>query len=200
MSDVTEERVMRLNVAFASCVCAAAFFAEVLPPAEAQTSITREAMVYPLMQRGELTGCQVAFSVLRSDQEYNDGRPTLVNGLILFELEGQVGLRIGVATDPTLSRFSPPDRAYFFGGYKSNIIDFADKFDSTDEGFRMFVFGLGDATADLLLKFLGTGTIDIMYAPAGGKVDARLTFDLASRGHAFSEYMDCMSTLFDKIE
>jgi len=178
----------------------AALLTTMASAAVAQVSITRAAEVYPLVQQGQLTGCQVSFSVLRSDEEYNGGRPALVNGLILFQLEGRVGLRIGVANDARFERFIAPDRAYFFGSYKSNVMDYVDKFESSEQGFRVFLFGLGEATTDLLLGLLDTGRIEIMYAPAGGAVDARFVFDLASFEQPYSDYMECMATLFEQPE
>ena len=62
-------------------------------------------------QQGKLTGCQLAFSVLRSDKEFNNGNPALANGLIIFDIAGRLAIRLGVANDAAFERFVPPARA-----------------------------------------------------------------------------------------
>lgn len=135
---------------------------------------------------------------MRNDQEFNDGHPALANGLILFNMKtNSLGLRLGVAKDAQLTQFAAPDRAYLLGGFKSNSADFVNKFDSSEVGFRFFVFALKDATTDLFLRFMDKGVIDIAYAPERATVDARFTFDLSSHPDKQHEFIECMSALVD---
>lgn len=165
----------------------------------AQQPITNAAQVYPLSEQGRLIGCQVGFSVLRKDLEYSDGKPALANGLIMINAKnGTVGLRLGIATDAELSEFKRPDRAYLFKNFKSNADDFVNKFESSDEGFEFFVFKLGDATGNVLIEFMDAGSIDILYAPPKGIVDARFTFDLGSQPKALSEFVECLSAVLEE--
>jgi hypothetical protein len=149
------------------------------------------------MEQGKLTGCQVAFSVARIDDEFGDGRTALANGLIMLDASRGVMLRLGVASDASHLRFEPPARAYLYGDFKSNVDDFVQRGESSDPGFALFIFSLGDLTADLLLKLMARGTIDVMYAPPGATVDARFSFDLGSQPKAYTEYMECVGVLFD---
>ena len=186
----------------AGLACAASIVATITNAldASAQESLTAEAKVYPLMQQGELTGCQLAFSVLRYDREFSNGRPAMANGLIIFEIAGRVSMRLGVASDENLVRFIPPARAYLYGAFKSNKEDFVQRADSTEQGFALFIFKLGQPTTDMILRLMDKGSIDIMYAPPNTAIEARFTFDLASQEGPYAEYMDCMGALFDSVE
>ncbi len=122
-----------------------------------------------------------------------------MNGLLVFDIAGRVSMRLGVANDKEFQHFAPPARAYLYGGFKSNVDDFVQRSDSTDDGFALFIYKVGNATTDMLMRFLDKGTIDIMYAPPNATVDARFTFDLASQQEQYAEYMDCMTTLLEKV-
>lgn len=182
-----------------SALGAFAVFCLLSQPAVAQDSLTVATKVYPLMQQGSLTGCQLAFSVVRVDREYSDGNPALANGLILFDTKGRVSVRLGVASDKEFEDFKPPARAYLYGQFKSNMIDFVSRADSSEKGFALFMFKLGDATTSLLLKLMDKGVIDVMYGPPNTTVDARFTIDLASQPEQYTEYMDCMTAAVEAL-
>jgi len=168
------------------------------PEASAQ-SLTRGAEVYPLIEQGKLTGCQVAFSVARIDDEFSEGRPALANGLIILDASGRVALRLGVASDASLVNFEPPARAYLYGDFKSNVDDFVQRGESSEPGFALFVYRLGDPTAELLLRLMESGTIDILYAPLGATVEGRFSFDLGSQSEPYTEYIQCVRALFEDV-
>ena len=160
--------------------------------AVAQDSLTVGTKVYPVMESGKLTGCQLAFSVLRTDYEFNDRKPTLVNGLLVFYGSGGVSLRLGSASDAGFKKFVPAERAFLYSDFKSNSEDFISRTLSSEEGFAFFVFELGNQTTNTILRLMDKGEAEILYAPKATIVDARFKIDLAAQAGTHMELVQCM--------
>ena len=161
--------------------------------------IEAELQVYPLLQRGQLKGCQLGFSVLRSDGEYSNGQPSLVNGLLLVDSDlKSVGLRIGVASNLPTTNFTPPERAYLYANFQGNVADLHTQFESDEPGFRYFVFAFGPTTDRIMAGFLETGRIEVAYGPNNTTVDARIELDLNAANEAKRDWYDCIGTMLPK--
>lgn len=160
--------------------------------AVAQESLTVRTKVYPVMESGKLTGCQLSFSVLRTDYEFNDRKPTLVNGLLAFFVSGGVSLRLGTASDASFENFVPAERAYLYSEFRSNSEDFISQALSSEEGFALFFFKLGDQTTSAILRLMDKGEAEILYAPKAATIDARFKIDLAAQADTHMEFMQCM--------
>jgi hypothetical protein len=165
-------------------------------PALAQ-DILLDADVYPLLQDGKLTGCQVAFSVARNDHEFNNGKPSVVNGLVMLMVHSdKLALRIGVTSD--LEKFRPPARASFYANFRSNSDALLSSSAASDPDFRLFVFGFSDSTSAVFESFVKTGSIGIIYGWEKSSIDARLTLDLSQSADAHREWSECLLALTDQ--
>ena len=85
-------------------------------PTVSAEDILLDAGVYPVLQDGKLTGCQVVFTVARDDCEFNNGEQSVANGLVMLSAKSdRAALRIGVSSD--LKSFRPPARASFYSNF-----------------------------------------------------------------------------------
>lgn len=182
-----------LHSALMSCALVVAM------PATAQTTdVTVASKFFTLMESGKLTGCQLGFSVLRADNEYNGGRPTLMNGLLVFRASNNaLMIRLGAAMDEELQKFHPPDQAYLFARFTSNMDEFSDSFLSDDPDFRMFAFAAADKTVSALVQLTLSGSADVGYRMPGMTVDARFTISISGNPDVAKSWGDCLSALAD---
>jgi hypothetical protein len=167
-------------------------------PAHAQSSTAaHKAEFYPFLVQGDLVGCQIAFTVIRSDNEYSAGKPVLVDGLLLFQgLKGNAPgamIRLGVGTVVGGEiRFAPPSRAFLMAGFNSNAQDAGGSFLSDSPGFRGFVFGLGERTAAAIGQFMGEGVLRFAYGLPNTSVDAPVAVDFSTQPSVFADWVSCM--------
>lgn len=164
-------------------------------PANADTGRTVEATFYPLFMRGELVGCQVAFSVLRQDDEFGQGRLTTADGLLVAygpraEPMGSM-LRLGVADAGTVN-FRSPARAYLVSRFRTNAPETGDSFLSETPGFRVFPYGLGDITVEAIFGLAATGMLEFSYGMPGTRVDARVRVDLRHFPDVVRGWRECL--------
>lgn len=159
-------------------------------------SITAEARFFPAFSQGQLIGCQVGFSVLRRDEEFNRGVPVLLNGLIVFyganASQSGVALRLGTALGSSPAEFHPVERAFLLDGMRTNADDAGNSFPSEDPGFRMFAFGLGEATSSAIGRSLTEGRFRIAYGLPDTVVDAIFDVDLGDHQEVQRQWMDCI--------
>lgn len=153
--------------------------------------------VYPLLQDGRLTGCQVSFALARDDNEFNNGNPTVANGLIIFMADAnKVALRLGVSSN--LEDFLPPDRASLYSGYRTNSDALLSTNPSSDPDFQLFVFGWYESTSKIFGEFIKTGAIGITYGWKKSSIDARFTVNLNDVPEAYGEWSKCLLSLTDR--
>jgi hypothetical protein len=184
-------RILLLAAGLAFAACA-------FPPSKAFAQTQTSALAaefYPLLVRGRLVGCQIAFSTVRLDHEFNGGAPTVVRGLLLFQgLDGErpgAMLRLGVRAfdEPD---FVPPDRAYLMTGMQTNVADAGDSFLSDSVGFRAFPFALGQSTAEAIGQFTVEGTLRFSYGLPNTSVDATAGVDFSEQPRAFADWATCV--------
>lgn len=166
--------------------------------ARAQETVSVNQEFYPLLQHGQLSGCQFAFAALRLDEEFSAGRPVYVAGLLLFygwqDDRAGVMLRLGVGPPEPSSPLSPPERAYLVSGWETNASELANTFLSDSPGTRAFAFGLGDKTSTAIVSALVHERLEIAYGMPRTTVDARFIVEGAG-SPAFSEWSACVRHL-----
>lgn len=167
--------------------------AQIAPAVFAQDSRTVTIRFNAARESGELTGCQLAFRVLRADYEFNDGRSTLVDGLLLLDIGRSAAmLRFGAARDANFQRFEAPSFAYFISGLSSSQKQLLNKGESSEPGFGLFVFRVEEETLEAMLGTMESGTLEIGYAPLGSSADARVVVDLSTDRKVLSEWGECL--------
>ncbi len=177
----------------------ASFLWLVSPPAIAD-QITVTADFYPYLEQGRLNGCQVGFTVARDDNEYNGGRPVVVNGAVIVDLKlDAMMIRLGYSNNLDNLKFQPADRAYVLSGLKTNIDSFLQAGDSSEPGFRLFIYKLDDVAIAALANLSARGTIDVAYGPANTKVDARFVVDLQKFEKTQKDFANCMEEAFSSV-
>lgn len=168
-------------------------------PAAADTGRTVRAEFFPAFLQGQLVGCQASFSVLRMDEEFSQGAPTLANGLIVVygnraERAGAM-VRLGVASSDT--DFSPPERAFLIRGFRTNAAEVGESFLSDATGFRVFPYALGDVTMEAVVSLATEQRLEIGYGMPGTIADARIEVDFSAYPEVTRAWSECVLTVFD---
>lgn len=170
-----------------------------LPGLSHAQSLTHATRFYPAYSEGRLVGCQVGFSVLRIDTEFSQGEPVLVNGLLVFYGESAqragVALRLGVAPASAPSDFRPPERGFLLDGLRTNAADFGESFLSEDPGFRMFPFGLGEATARAIGRSMSENRLSMTYGMPNTMVDAPFEVDFSEHPDVHRQWVECLGAV-----
>jgi hypothetical protein len=163
--------------------------------ASADTGQTAEATFYPLFMRGQLVGCQVAFSVIRQDDEFNSGNLTRANGLIVAygPRADRMGamLRLGVLSSSGRT-FQPPERAFLLNGFRTNATETGDSFISDTPGFRVIPYALGETTVAAIFGLAENGLLELTYGMPGTSVDARVRVDLRDHPDVLQQWGECL--------
>ena len=163
--------------------------------AAADTGQTAEATFYPLFMRGQLVGCQVGFSVIRQDDEFGGGEPTLANGLIAAygPRADRMGamLRLGVLNSAGQA-FQPPERAFLVNGFRTNAAETGESFLSDTPGFRVIPYALGETTVDAIFGMAEDGSLEFVYGMPRTSVDARVRVDLRDYPEVLQQWGACL--------
>lgn len=179
----------RWILAVATALCALA------PTAIADTGQTAEATFYPLFMRGQLVGCQVAFSVIRQDDEFGGGELTRANGLIVAygPRADRMGamLRLGILSSSG-STFQPPERAFLISGFRTNAAETGDSFTSDTPGFRVIPYALGETTINAIFGLAENGLLEFIYGMPRTSVDARVRVDLRDHPEVLQQWGGCL--------
>lgn len=163
--------------------------------AVADTGQTAEATFYPLFVQGRLVGCQVAFSVIRQDDEFSGGDLTRANGLLVVygPRADRMGamLRLGIL-NPSSQSFQPPERAFLVSGFRSNTAEAGAGFLSDTPGFRVFPYALGETTVNAVFSLASDGTLEFIYGMPRATVDARVRVDLGEHPQVLQQWSACL--------
>jgi hypothetical protein len=176
-----------LSVLVALCAFTSTAFAD--------TGQTAQANFYPLFMRGQLVGCQVAFSVIRQDDEFGAGELTRANGLIVAygPRADRMGamLRLGILNSSGQT-FQAPERAFLANGFRTNAAETGESFLSDTPGFRVIPYALGETTLNAIFGMAEDGSLEIVYGMPRTSVDARVRVDLRAYPEVLQQWGECL--------
>lgn len=141
--------------------------------------------VKPSFDGGELTGCQVNFSVMHRNPEYFGNDLVIVDGGIL--ISGRLSqtpsalVKLGVAKvgGASSGQFQAPTNAYLVSDLKTNIADKLQQIPSETPGYALFLFKLDKQTLDVTLSAFTDGKFGVAYSMNNGSSGSKFVADIS---------------------
>lgn len=152
--------------------------------AQADDGDTVFSSVKPSFDGGELTGCQVNFSVMHRNPEYFGNDAVVVDVGIL--ISGKISqtpsalFKIGVAkVGGALSgQFQAPTNVYLVNDLKTNIADKVQQIPSETPGYALFIYKLDKAMLDILFNAFESGKFELAYSMNNGSSGSKFVADI----------------------
>lgn len=137
----------------------------------------------PVTSAGKLQGCSLVYKALILDQVHEVGTPVIaVGNITYYQTNNQPALSLKLGLTKPLGgnrTVEPPHHAYIRTSNGTTAGSQYETFDSDVSGYKVFVYGINKASAQVLSDLMDGVNPTIAYNRKVGGLDATFTLDLS---------------------